>query len=224
MDVSVFLLIGSLTSGVLQIFGYVLYLRDTNIEPNPVAWLMFAYGTAILTVLEFDRNATVYELFLPTICAVMSMYVAYRCWRYARTLTPHRWWPEDWWPEDRLDRAAFVGDIAITIAYVGAWILMYTQFVTMSTRDNAALLFLIGSNATTFIAFLPLLRGAYRAPGKERALPWMVWTVAYALLFAVTFVSHGITSELIIYPTSCVLLHGLVAYLVRAKRRVRSSV
>ena len=44
-----------LLAGLLQLVGYLLYVRDEEIEPNPVTWLMFAYGTMLLTVLEWDR-------------------------------------------------------------------------------------------------------------------------------------------------------------------------
>ena len=58
-----------LLAGALQLIGYLLYLRDEEIEPNPVTWLMFAYGTILLTLLEWDRQASGAELALPAVCS-----------------------------------------------------------------------------------------------------------------------------------------------------------
>ena len=69
-----------LLAGVLQLVGYLIYVRDEEIEPNPVTWLMFAYGTMLLTMLEWDRQASAAELALPLVCSSMALYVAGRCW------------------------------------------------------------------------------------------------------------------------------------------------
>lgn len=63
----------AILSGVLQVAGYVLYIKKTlgkEINPNPTSWLMWAYGTTLVLVLELDRNAGWEILLLPFLCAV----------------------------------------------------------------------------------------------------------------------------------------------------------
>ena len=106
-----------LLAGVLQLVGYLLYVRDEEIEPNPVTWLMFAYGTMLLTMLEWDRQASAGELALPLVCSSMAVFVAGRCWWRARRADPSRYWPREWWPDDWRDRASFQADLALTARY-----------------------------------------------------------------------------------------------------------
>jgi hypothetical protein len=208
------LLMFGIVAGLLQLLGYILYLSIQNIDPNPVTWFMFAYGTAILTVLEWDAHATLPELILPTVCAVLAVVVSFRCWTKARRLDPTRWWPEDWWPEDKWERWSFVSDILITIGYVSAWILVAASLLPEAYMYIAVLTFLFLSNLSTFPSFYPLLRETYIHPHKEHWAPWAVWALAYAILGFVTYSTHGdIFHPLMFYPVSNAVMHGLVAFL-----------
>jgi hypothetical protein len=209
-----------LLAGLLQLIGYVFYLRDDDIEPNPATWLMFAYGTMLLTMLEWDRQATIVELFLPLVCSGMAVVVAARCWLKARRREPSRLWPREWWPEDRRDRLAFQSDLMLTALYVCAAGLGYSHWISEEARNVAVLIFLIATNLTTFSGFFPLIRCVYVDPGKEREAPWAIWTAAYAMLGVTTYLTHGhFWSELMLYPIVNALLHGTVAVLVRRSRR-----
>ncbi len=208
------LLMFGIAAGLLQLLGYILYLSIQNIDPNPVTWFMFAYGTAILTVLEWDAHATVPELILPTVCAVLAVVVSVRCWIRARKANPDRWWPEEWWPEDRWERWSFISDIIITIGYVTAWALAAWAILPGEYLYLAVLVFLFLSNLSTFPSFYPLLRETYIHPHKEHWAPWAVWALAYAILGFVTYSTHGnVFHPLMFYPVSNALMHGLVAYL-----------
>jgi hypothetical protein len=199
-------------AGAMQILGYYFYLRNEDIEPNPVTWFMFAYGTAILTILEWDGDATLAELFLPTACAVLAIVVSAICWRKARRIDPSRWWPEDWWPKDRGDQYSFVSDIIITIGYVLAWVVVYVGWATGDTREWWVLVFLFLSNVSTIPAFVPIIRSTLRHPEHEHWLPWAIWTYAYALLAYVTYATHGEWwHPLMLYPALNAVLHGAMA-------------
>ena len=201
-----------LIAGLLQFWGYWIYLTIESIDPNPVTWFMFAYGTAILTILEWDSDATFAELILPTVCAALSIWVSVRCWLWARRRDPSRWWPHDWWPEDRLEQYSFLTDIAITVGYLAAWGLATFALVPPEYREWAVLAFLLLSNASTLPSFYPLLRETYLDPSKEHWLPWVIWTLAYLVLGYVTFVTQGtLWHVLMLYPASNALMHGLVA-------------
>jgi hypothetical protein len=199
-------------AGLLQVIGYTLYIRKTlrsEIEPNPATWLMFAYGTTLLTILELDADAGWSLLLLPITCSVMGFYVAYLCWHRGRLS----------WPEDLEDQIAFIADLFLTGAYVFTWYMLTLGTINADERETLAILFLVFSNMTTVTAFIPLLRGAHSHPHKERPLAWIVWTSAYVVLGIATVQEHGFDTVLLIYPVSSAFLHGLVAWLSRRTRR-----
>jgi hypothetical protein len=213
------LLILGIISGILQVFGYWFYLRNDEIDPNPVSWFMFAYGTAILVVLEWDKSATLAELILPISCALLSILVSVRCWKKSRKLDPTKWWPEDWWPEDKIEQYSFVSDILITIGYILAWLLAFATFINTETRELAVFMFLFLSNLSTFPSFYPILNTTYKHPEREYWLPWFLWAAAYILLGYITYATHGkIWHILMMYPVTCALLHALVGILALRKR------
>jgi hypothetical protein len=217
-------LLFGVAAGMLQLFGYVVYMRDADIEPNPVTWLMFAYGTMLLTALEWDSEATAAELILPLVCSAMAVFVAARCWRRARLRDPLRYWPREWWPEDWRDRAAFQIDLILTALYLGAALLTYGDRIGVEMKNAAVVIFLIAANLTTLSAFFPLIRNVVEHPERERTLPWAIWTSAYALLGLATVLSQGrLWNELMLYPLMNAGLHGMVAYLSRKSRRETRS-
>jgi hypothetical protein len=201
-------------AGALQLLGYFFYIYNENIDPNPITWFMLAYGTGLLTILEWDKDASVPELILPAVCSVLGIYVSYRCWRTARLIDPQRWWPRDWWPDNIWDRWSFISDLLITVAYVAAWALTVTTFISDESRNVAVFLFLFLSVLSTFPAFYPIVRTTYEKPEREDALPWFIWTLAYVVLCIVTYLAQGeFWHILMFYPVSNVALHLLVALL-----------
>jgi signal transduction histidine kinase len=209
-----------LLAGFLQLVGYLLYVRDEEIEPNPVTWLMFAYGTMLLTLLEWDRQASGAELALPLVCSSMAIYVAGRCWWRAYRKDPSRYWPREWWPEDWRDRASFQADLALTALYLAAAMLTYSKWISEEAREITVVVFLVGANLTTLTAFFPLIRSVVENPSHERTTPWAVWATAYTLLGVTTYATRGeIWSELMLYPMLNAVLHGIVAVLSRRSRR-----
>ncbi len=194
-------------SGALQALGYWLYERSTlrhETKPNAATWFMFSYGTVLLGILEYSRDADWELLILPIVCATLSTGVAFICWKKG-TLR----WPRDW-----QDRLAFLTDIVLTICYAGAWGLAKMSILGEVERGYANLAFLICSNATTLTAFSPLVRGAKQ---NEHALPWVVWACAYTVLGIATYAKEGFWTELMIYPVLNAVFHASVAWLARAR-------
>lgn len=195
-------------SGFLQVAAYCVYIKKSHanqISPNPTSWLMWSYGTLFVLVLEFDRDAPSPVLLLPAVCALSSLAVAFHCWRNG-TLR---------WPEDPTDKAALSSDIALTFAYVGAWLLLANQLLSPDGRELVVVLILVCATLSTFVTFVPMVHHTWDYPGEEHWLPWAMWTLAYGLLGLTTLMSENWTPELMLYPINCVLLHGAVAYLSR---------
>jgi hypothetical protein len=203
-------------SACTQALGYALYIRYTlreEIEPNPVTWLMFAYGTALLAFLEWRSGAEWPELLLPVTCALSSIVVAGICGVRGNLR----------WPSGYMETAAFVTDIALTIAYVGLWFASRHALIAPEYQVIALLTLLICVNGSTVAAFVPIIKSTISKPQHERFLPWIVWAIAYLLLLLATLGSRSVSEslELLIYPAMNLVLHAVVGLL--AHHRARQS-
>ncbi len=197
--------------GLLQALGYFLYVRKSlrdEVEPNATTWMMFAYGTAFLTILEWDSKASWTVLVLPVVCALSSLVVvAVITIKHGR---PH--WPTAW-----QDRTALCVDLFLTAVYVGAGMAQKAGFVSEQTREVCVLVLLVASNTSTIVSFVPLVRETIESPENEHFLPWSVWSLAYLSLALVTYQQYGVWSAFMIYPASNALLHGFVGFLASRK-------
>jgi len=227
-----------LLAGLVQFIGYALYWQlsiKNEIDPNPLTWLMFAYGTALLTVLEWDNSAVWYELVLPTVCSICAIGIALLIWVRSK-----EWWPAVWTISKNTDGAAFKWDMIITVAYVIVAYLSMLAFFESSTREILVLMFLVIANLTTFTSFVPILRETYKFPEHEDWRPWALWTISYSLLFVTSFVvgfigdgkvmmpdSWNITTwsisfwmwlTILSYPATNAPLHALVGWFARPAR------
>lgn len=218
------LFIVGLIAGLLQLLGYILYLSIKKIDPNPMTWLMFSYGTVILTILEWDKEATMAELILPLVCSVLGMVVFLRCW-LAAVKKVHadsgkfHIWPSNLRPGDTLERISFGSDLFITAGYVISSLLAASSLLDSSNRETAIVLFLVLSNLSVIIEFLPITKSTYKNPEKEHAAPWAVWACAYATLGVVTWTTHGLWTSLMLYPALNFVTHATIALLALDPRR-----
>jgi len=194
-------------SGALIVGGYILYIKMSlrkEIEPNPTTWLMFTYGTSLLTILEWDRGATIWVLLNPIVCASASIVVACICWRKGTIK----------FPDNKVDRVALVSDLTLTALYLFSWTILFLGVIGEEVRAICALIFLIGSNAINVTSFTPILRGTYQEPSSENWQPWVIWTLSYVAMLLATHIdiTRGDGSyDLLLYPASCIFLHGAVA-------------
>jgi len=203
----------AITSGLLQAFGYYVYIQKSlkhELRPNASTWFMFAYGTLTLTVLEWDREANWVLLVLPVTCAFLSVFVAFLCWKRG-TLK---------WPSSGVDRTAFLTDVLLTIAYVSVWILTTKDYLSHEQKSLLVLAFLVLSNASTVVSFMPLMKGALDDPRAEHPFPWLIWASAYATLGYVTYLEDGWMTEFMIYPVLNTILHATVG-LIATRRWFR---
>lgn len=198
-------------AALLQVAGYAFYgskVLKRDIRPNATSWLMFAYGTTLLLVVEWDRDASFALLALPAACALSSIVVALHALRKA----------DLWWPENVFEKFSFSVDMFLTIAYVSTWIFLVNNFILEEEKAIAEIIILVCVNITTFTAFFPLLRQVYYHPATEHTAPWTIWTLAYTLLGIATYVETGLVGELMIYPLVNVALHGYIAFHTAAWR------
>jgi len=194
-----------IVAAALQAAGYLVYgsrVLRRDILPNPTSWLMFAYGTTLLFILEWDRDASFALLALPAVCAVMSIGVAVYCLKHSE---------RHWWPAHPVERFSFFFDILLTITYLTVWFLLFQGIINEEFKDFSDVFVLACWNIGVFTAFFPLLRQVYRHPLTEHALPWIIWAVAYVILAYVTIAEQGGIDELFLYPLINIAVHGFIA-------------
>lgn len=204
-------------AGSLQAVGYLVYgfkVLRRDVLPNPASWIMFAYGTTLLLVLEWDRGASLALLALPFVCAVSSIVVAWYCLRKVRRA---------WWPGHILERISFVLDVLLTVAYISAWTLLSQGIIGEEVRGATVIFILMCWNVGIFTSFFPLLRQVYHHPATEHFEPWVIWTCAYGILTILTFVERGALDALILYPALNAAVHGFIAVRVGYSRWRRTQ-
>ncbi len=194
----------AITAAALQLLGYALYVRlfvQRRIRPNAASSFMFAYGTALLVLLEWSAGGTWPVLLLPALCASASIVVALLCLRAGATE-----------PVDRVEAIAFSADVWLTLF----WAALAFGYGTIGPYATG---FLLVGNLTTLTAFFPVLRSTWTTPMREHPGPWIVWTCAYATLAATTWAADtGRNAALLVYPLLNVALHASIAALALRHR------
>ena len=189
----------AILAAALQALGYILYARlflKKMIRPNAASAFMFAYGTALLVLLEYSDGAAWPVLALPATCAFMSIFIALLCLRKGATEKV-----------DKVEAVAFSADLWLT----GLWAAIAFGYGDISPFSAG---FLLAGNVTTLTAFFPVLRSTWKTPEREQPLPWLVWTSAYIVLAVVTFLAdRGQHPALLVYPVLSAGLHGTIAML-----------
>lgn len=182
-------------AGLVQLAGYWQYNKAISSydghKPNAASWLMWGLGGGV-ELLIFDSLVQSWSKdFLPMMCAVAAMFVFLRVWWRGASFEFERW-----------DVLVIIPlDIALVTFYV------VTQDPFLS---NAFL------GVDIFVSFLPTLWGTWKAPRSEHPRPWRTWTLAY-LLLTLTVVLHWENGWELIYPVSCIVLHGVVWQLSSTK-------
>jgi SET domain len=192
-----------LIAAVLQMAGYAIYIRNFKrdaIKPNAASFFMFAYGTSLLAFFEWKSGASAALLALPFTCAALGILVAIMCLRAGATE-----------PIDRFEARAFWTDIWLTVFYV---------FFALGLGDAQRFVvpFLVVTNLSAIVCFVPILRSTWQTPERELPGPWIVWTAAYAMLALVTIRADGFANPvLLLYPLLNMGLHLAMLFLTLRK-------
>jgi hypothetical protein len=199
------------SAAILQALAYTLYARGTlrrTIRPNPTSWLMWAYGTALVVVLESEQGIHPGLRLLPIVCASCSILIAALCWRRGSL----------GWPSDRFDRLLLGLDIGLTVAWVAISAAAFANALPARLADVAGVVLLVSVCVSNVVSYVPILRSTRANPQHEDWLPWAIWTVAYATLLGATFAAEGSSPAALqfwIYPATCVVLSAIVGSFAR---------
>ena len=184
-------------SGVLQLLGYSYYIKKIKlgrIRPNTASWSIWAFGAVLESASYVGVTGDWVKNILPIVCALSAVFIFFYCLRFRHFTWPSRF---EW-------SILFLDVIAILIWWYYSSALYANFFLVM----------------TAIISFVPIVVNAWRDPTTEDALPWYIWTFAYATLMLVVFLRWEKWEDLI-YPLIFTVLHLLVAYLALDKRVVK---
>lgn len=192
----------------LQALAYLIYLRGAlrrRIDPNPTSWLMWAYGTALVVVLEADQGIEPSLRALPVVCAACSVLIAALCWRRGELR----------WPSAGADRLALAVDLGATAVYVAVSGAAGLAWMSAGDAWLAKAVLLVCVATSTLVSYAPMLRATRVDPSGEQWLPWAVWTLAYALLLGATAAREGAgwaALQFWVYPAICMLSTAWVGW------------
>ena len=186
------------TAAGLHLLGYALYLRALlrdHIKPNATSWLLWSGGSVLSVAIYSQNTKDMVLLILPAVCAVASVgIVAVVAVRGAlRRL-------------DGADCVALVFDLAV----VAVWV----------ATENARLAYaaLLLDIAVTFV---PIWRSTAQSPEGEQPLPWIIWSLAYAVM-AMAVACRWDGWMPLLFPLVYLIAHGGVAILA-AQRPVQPT-
>lgn len=158
-------------AGLVQLAGFALYLRALRggrTRPNGMSWLMWAYGSLVPFYIAGDTGAPNPVLLVPVLCALLSMYVAFRAFVRGPAVPAAR---HDWLV------------LALDVAILGGYLAHASGRLPGDGLDT---LFLLLPAASSVLSFWPVLRSTGLDPTHERPLAWFVWSGSYGLMaFAV---------------------------------------
>lgn len=176
-------LVLSIAAGVLQFVGYgfaIVFAILKKTMPHPLTWLMFAYGTAVIFLLEYSLGIAWPLLILPAVCALCSLFMVAIIAAYGgfnRKI-------------DALDWYVLGFDVALTVAWGTIWLLM--EFGVIGEMGfylaNVTITFLWTMGVAT--SFNPMVRDTRANPEHERSTPWLIWTTAYCSVLVATIIEY----------------------------------
>ncbi len=160
-----------LIAGIVQLIGYVWYVQyviqdkkrpGTGISPNSGSWLIWAYGNGIVCWNYIIAGGLIsLKEALPVLCSAGTLVCAILFLALRKFEKP-----------SRFEIGILILDMLITWYWYQSGEHIVTQILLQLS---------VG------ISYVPIIRETKKDPGSERPGPWIVWTIAYVLLFAAEF-------------------------------------
>lgn len=194
MSFPVFTVSLGIFAGLLQVIGYLFYVKKINVgrvRPNTASWSIWAFGAVLESSSYVFVTGDWVKNILPIACAVSAVAIFLYCLRKGHFKRPTNF---EW-------SLVLLDSVAIFIWW---W---YSSAVYAN-------LFLV---ITAVISFVPILAHVWHDPMAEDSNPWFVWTSAYAVLALVVILRWEKWEDLV-YPLVFVILHIFVAVLALDKR------
>lgn len=186
-----------ISAGVVQLFGYWLYVRTMSDKVNAASWIIWTLGAFVDLASYIAITGDWVVNILPAACAfacvLTCLYMVAK--RKFGGLDLEGW--------------------TFLIVDGGITFLWYTEKLSAVVAN-------VAYQGSTVASFYPLIKGQLNGKDdKEHWSPWFIWTIAYGLLTAsVVLRLKGI--EELFYPVSHVVLH-LIVFMVALYVRKRPA-
>ena len=187
---------------IVHLIAYSIYAREVfheRIRPNISSWLMWLFGGVVelatynaISGSSWSTNALPFGCVLGIGAITFVIGIAQIRNYIARTKYSYH-------AATRIDYALVSFDMAAAVYWLLGGSAVWANIFAVST---------------SFISFIPIIRTTYRDPAGEHHLPWILWSIAYGLMFLA--VVTGPSSEslgLYFFPLYYFLLHAGVAVL-----------
>ena len=184
-------------AGLVQLAAFVLYIRSLRrgrARPNGMSWLMWAYGSLVPFYIASDTGAPAPVLLVPVLCALLSMWVAFRAFVGGPSVPAAR---HDWLV------------LAVDVAILGGYLAHLSGRLPGEGVDAS---FLLLPAASSVLSFWPVLRSTCLDPSHEQPLAWFVWSVSYGLM-ALAVMAAGLPWPYLAYPVITQAMNILVGLL-----------
>lgn len=181
----------SVSATLCLLWGYWLYNKGIcagKIKPNPVTWFLWAIGGIVEAGSYWQITSDPFKRLFPTVCALVIIFTFLLALFGGRFQRPARI------------------DILILILDVEIGLLLFTNF--RPEYVNALV------QGDLMLTFAPLIRSTWQSPTDENSIPWLVWSLSYALL-AMTVLMRFEDWWDLMYPAIQLALHLIVGLIAR---------
>ena len=184
-------------AGIIQIIGYVVYVKVSEGPVNTGSWLIWTLSAGVdlvsyLYVTEVNWIKNLLPAACAIACVVTFLHLLFR---------GHLSWP------DKSEWGMVVTDSVISVAW-------WTNLLTV-----------IGANlmlqASTILSAIPMIRGLLLAKEREDYRPWALWSSAYFCHLMAVCLQLGHWSELA-YPIANLIMNMAVMFVVIKLKGLKS--
>lgn len=160
-------------------------------RPNVASWGAWVFIAALNCVSYFSMSGDWMKA-LPPLAASLACIATFFIALFNGKLTKL----------NRMDSAVLAMGLLVSLAW---WIFKSAAFANMILQ------------AAFVVTIMPTLRDIWRKPEAESALPWLTWTVSYALLVVVVVLRWRDNPADLVYPITGITCYGLAGILALRK-------
>ena len=181
--------------GVIHLLGYWIYYRASSLHketnPNTASWSIWAFGSVVNLLTYASMSNDWVKDILPAVCslACIVVYIAYL--QQGKFKMP-----------GLTDILIFSTDIAATIVWLVA---------------KSPLIGNMSCQAGTVLSFIPIIRDTMKDSKDEEPLPWIIWSIAYALDVVLVIARWKQWGD-VVYPITCLALSITMAIIANKRR------
>jgi hypothetical protein len=180
-------------AGVVNIVAYIIYNYFSKNRPNIAAWSLWAFLTLLNTssyfVMSSDWVKSILTIVNSFLCILTLVLALYR----------GKFDKLDIW-----DKLAFIVGVVAGLVWIGFKSATYANLVLQ---------------VSIFLGFIPVYRGVWKKPDCEKALPWLVWCIAYCFNAVTVALRWQGQWQDFAYPVTAFVYHLVVALLVILRTR-----